>query len=77
MEGVPAKKAGWITRVIYWFVRRQFGTVLEPITMYAHHPHLLRAYAKFELGLQKCRLVPEKLKCLAQLHVAGLVGCPF
>jgi len=77
IEGVPARRAGLLTRVAYWMVRRKLGKMVDPVALYAHHPRLLRTYARFEMGLEGCRAVPAKLKCLAELKVAALVGCPF
>ena len=83
MRGVEPAEAGWLTRLIYWFVRRKFGKLtgqkrlVEPVKIAAHHPRLLKALGQMEGGIEAARTVPLKLKVLASLRAATLVGCPF
>ncbi len=77
IQGVPENKAGLLSRLVYWMARRRLGKVPEPLTLVAHHPWLSRGYGMFELALLKSRLVDARLKELATLKVATLVGCPF
>jgi hypothetical protein len=77
MQGVAENKAGFITRLAYWYARRVFGKVPEPLTVVAHHPWLSRGYAAMELAFRRSRRVDEKLKALASIKTATLVGCPF
>jgi len=83
MKGVEPAEAGWFTRLVYRFVRRKFGKLtgkdrlVEPVKIAAHHPQLLNALSKMEGGLAAARSVPAKLKQLASLKAASLVGCPF
>ena len=83
MKGVEPAEAGWLTRLVYWFVRRKFGRLtgkdrlIEPVKVAAHHPRLLRALGQMEGGLQAARSVPAEPKRLASLQAALLIGCPF
>jgi len=83
MQGIEPAQAGWFTRLIYWFVRRKFRKMtgkehlIEPVKIAAHHPRLLRAMGQMEGGLEAAHSVPIKLKQLASLHTAMLIGCPF
>lgn len=83
MKGVEPEDAGWLTRLVYWLVRRKFGKLtgknrlVEPIKIAAHHPRLMRALGQMESGLEAANTVPIKLKRLASLQAAMLVGCPF
>ena len=83
MKGIEPDQAGWFTRLVYWFVRRKFGKLtgqnrlIEPVKIAAHHPRLLRAMGQMESGLNAARSVPHKLKVLASLQSAMLIGCPF
>jgi hypothetical protein len=43
----------------------------------AHHPRVFWGYLQMEQSQMGSRLVDEKLKGLAELRVATLVGCPF
>src|SRR5690348_16970036 len=53
INGVTKKDAGWLTKALYWFARREFGAVPEPVTVMAHHPKLLIASGRHELAAQK------------------------
>lgn len=83
MKGIEPQEAGWFTRLIYWLVRRKFrkltgkDRLVEPIKIAAHHLRLLRALGQMESGLEAARSVPTRLKRLASLYTAMLVGCPF
>jgi hypothetical protein len=83
MQGVEPAEAGWLTRLVYWFVRRTFckvtGTnrLIAPVKVAAHHPRLLRAIGRMEGGLEAARSVPAELKRLATLEAARRIGCPF
>jgi len=83
MKGVEPAEAGWLTRLVYWFVGRKFGQLtgknrlIEPVKIAAHHPRLLRALGQMESGIEAARTVPTGLKRLASLQAAMLVGCPF
>ena len=83
MKGIEPAAAGLFTRLVYWFVRRKFGKLtgqkrlIEPVKVAAHHPRLLRALGQMEGGLGGARSVPTKLKLLASLKAAMLIGCPF
>ena len=83
MKGVEPGEAGWFIRLVYWLVRRKFGKLtgknrlIEPVKVAAHHPRLLRAMGQMEGGLEAARSLPVKLKLLASLQSAMLIGCPF
>jgi 4-carboxymuconolactone decarboxylase len=83
MKGLEPAEAGWFTRLVYWFVRRKFARLtgkdrlIEPVKVVAHHPRLLRALGQMEGGLEAARSVPTRLKQLASLQAALLIGCPF
>jgi hypothetical protein len=48
-----------------------------PIQVTAHHPKILWGYGQMEQSQMGSKLVDHKLKGLAELRVATLVGCPF
>jgi len=83
MQGLEPAQAGWFTRLVYWFVRRQFGKLtgksrlIEPVKIAAHHPRLLKAMGQMESGLEAATLVPSELRLLVSLKSATLIGCPF
>ena len=77
IEGIAEDKAGLLARLVYWFARRRVGKVPEPLTVYTRHTWLLQGYGAFEFALERSRLVEERLKLLAQIKAATLIGCPF
>ena len=77
IAGVPEERAGLMARLLYRVSRKRLGKVPEPITVVAHHPQLAKGYGMFEWAMGRSRLVSLKLKELAQLKAATLIGCPF
>jgi len=77
IQGVESKEANLFTRFAYWMTRRKIGRVVVPMKITAHHPRLLRAMAQMEMGQQAAHSVDGKLKALAEIKAATLVGCPF
>ena len=77
IEGVPPGRAGLLVRLAYWFSKRMFRKVAEPLAVSAHHPWIFRAYSAYEFALGRARRVNLKLKVLGELKAGALVGCPF
>jgi hypothetical protein len=77
IRGVPKGKAGLFAQVVYRMARRRLGKVPEPMTVVAHHPRFFKGYVAFEWALDRSRLVETRLKALAQVKVATLIGCLF
>jgi AhpD family alkylhydroperoxidase len=77
IDGVPARKAGPLVRVIYRLSRRKFGRALDPTGVYAYAPRLLIGYGMFEQATASEHHVDERLKVLAELKAAALVNCEF
>jgi AhpD family alkylhydroperoxidase len=75
--GLPEKDAGLLGRFAYRFSRRRFGKVPEPVRVTAHHPKVLLGGGAMELALDRSDLVDARLKKLAEMKVALLVGCEF
>jgi hypothetical protein len=64
-------------RAVYSLTRKRLGRVVMPVQVTAHHPKILWGYGQMEQSLSSSKLVDARLKGLAQLRVATLVGCPF
>lgn len=77
IEGLHKDKAGLLGRIAYWMSKRRLGKVVDPLTVMAHHRSILFGYAMFEMSIGRARLVEPRLKELAQIYAATLVGCPF
>jgi len=77
IQGVAPQRASWLVRVVYRIARRMFGQVPEPLTVNAHNPAVFRATVGYEYFLSKAKRAEERLKSLAALKAAAMVGCPF
>jgi hypothetical protein len=80
---VSDREAGWLSRFVFWMARRKLRAlspeprVPGPLRVMAHHPAAMLTYGAFEAGLERCQRVPARLKSLAMIRAATLVGCPF
>lgn len=81
IKGAPSNQGGPIRRLfvglVYWLTRRRLGRVIMPVQVTAHHGKIFWGYLQMEQSQMSSKLVDAKLKGLAQLRVATLVGCPF
>jgi hypothetical protein len=64
-------------RIVYFLTQRRLGRVIMPIQVTAHHPRIFWGYLQMEQSQMGSKLIDAKLKGLAELRVATLVGCPF
>ena len=79
MARIGGRKPGPLLRVAYRMTQRQFGgdRVPEPVEINAHHPLLMNGYGALELAFQRSRKAPARLKVLAEMKAAAMVGCPW
>jgi len=79
MARIEARKAGPLLRLAYRVTQRQFGAdkVPEPVAVNAHHPLLMNGYGGLELAFQRSKKAPERLKLLAEMKAAAMVGCEW
>jgi len=81
ISGAPVGEGGVLhrlfKRVVYSKTKRLLSRVIMPIQVTAHHPKVFRGYIGMERAQMAGNLVDHKLKGLAELRVATLVGCPF
>jgi hypothetical protein len=79
--GAPRNQGGPLRRLfvgtVYFFTRRRLGRIIMPVQVTAHHPKIFWGYIQMEQSQAGGKLVDPKLKGLAELRVATLVGCPF
>jgi len=81
IPGAQTNQGGLFSRLfktlVYSMTRRRLGRVIMPVQVTAHHPKLFWGYLQMEQSQMGSHLVDHKLKGLAELRVATLVGCPF
>jgi AhpD family alkylhydroperoxidase len=64
-------------QAVYDRVQTKYGKLLEPLTVTANHPEVFKAYTSYEGWFGTACRVDPKLKELATLKVAAILGCPF
>ncbi len=72
----PAQ-AGFFVRLFYRLVRRRLGRVPAPMQVKAHNQRSLWAYGMFEYITEGGSVLAPRLKAIANLRTAMLVGCRF
>jgi hypothetical protein len=77
IEGVSDAEAGLVTRGVYRGAKQMLRQVPEPLRIMAHSKPVMWADVMFELALGRAHAVPARLKSLASIKVAALVGCVF
>lgn len=77
LSGLSEQDAPPEVRTVYERVKTNFGTVLEPVSITANHPEIFKAYINYEVSFRAASRMELKLKELAFLKVAALVGCRF
>jgi hypothetical protein len=77
LAGIEPSNANLFTRLVYWMTKRQIGRVVQPLKMTAHSGPLLWGVGQMEYAQTKMHTVDERLKALAEIKVAAMVGCPF
>ncbi|WP_433491916.1 carboxymuconolactone decarboxylase family protein [Nocardia grenadensis] len=75
---VAPENAGLLTRALYWFTKRQFGEVPEPLAVGAHHTGLLVAGGVHEMLAQKAsKKLPANIREIAVYRTAWTIGCSW
>ena len=81
ISGAPANQGGPLRRlfvgIVYSLTKRRLGRVIMPVQVTAHHPKIFWGYVQMEQAQMGSKLIDPRLKGLAELRVATLVGCPF
>jgi AhpD family alkylhydroperoxidase len=72
----PADAPEEVVRV-YDAATARFGKLLDPLVVTAHNLEIFRAMMAFEAGFARAHELDERLKSLALLKAAALIGCPF
>lgn len=77
IQGVSPDTRNPLLRLIFRTVQKRFGRTVEPLQGYARNGAVLAAMMGLELGMERARRLDARLKQLAELRVAALVGCRF
>ncbi|HTY54421.1 MAG TPA: hypothetical protein VMB26_04445 [Candidatus Binataceae bacterium] len=77
IEGVSEERATRSIRALYDKFKQMFGHVIAPYSVMAHRPAILRAAAQMGRAMALSRAIDDKLKTLACIRAAQMIGCPF
>ena len=73
-----ALATGMQARIATFLARRQYGAeIVESVGIYAQNPRLMNWFAAFNRAVEKEDRVPARLRDLAALKAATVVGCEF
>jgi len=77
VEEIANKREGILDRFLAWYSKRTFGIILDPLRVMARNGRVLAAVGVFETIIAKAKSADHKLKELAQIKAATMIGCPF
>jgi alkylhydroperoxidase family enzyme len=77
IRGLERKETSWLIRWMYGMMKRRFGKVLTPYTVWAYRPATTLTLSVFMQTADASKVVEPSLKSLVSLRAAQLIGCPF
>ena len=77
IEGLTDADAGFLTRQVFAAAARQAGAVPAPLRIMAKSGGTLWGAALLEVAMDRAAAVPARLKTLACLKAASMIGCVF
>lgn len=75
IEKVESERASVFSRILFWVARRRMGRVSETWKVTAHVPRIQLGRGIFELLLDSSHRVPHRLRRLADVKTAMVIGC--
>jgi alkylhydroperoxidase family enzyme len=87
IDGIAPQEAGPVVKLVYRFMRRGMkkmtgreaahGSGIEPVEVWAHRPRMMSGMGKFQQAVRRGRSVDERIKFLAELKGAQMIGCEY
>ncbi len=77
IDGLSDEEVGFITRRVFGVAGTQLGGVPDPLRIMARSGSTMWASGLFQLVFDRAHSVEPKLKILACLKAASLIGCVF
>jgi hypothetical protein len=77
INGVQDDEAGFVTRRVFGVAAKQLGAVPDPLRVMAKSGGVMWACGTFQMCLDRAKSLEPKLKELASLKAASMVGCVF
>jgi AhpD family alkylhydroperoxidase len=64
-------------RITEWFIRRQFGAMLDPVRATAHNMPVTRAFGALEQRAARWSALEVNIRDLADMAAAAKIGCSW
>jgi hypothetical protein len=77
LKGIDADSPPELVRPIFDRSRQRYGRVISPSLLMAHRPEILLAAAGLGGAIDGSRVVEPRLKVIASVRAAQMIGCPF
>lgn len=77
IEGIQDKEASFLQRIVFRIAAKQGRAVPAPLRIMAKSGGTMWGAGGFEMGFDRAKSVPPKLKTLACLKAASMIGCLF
>lgn len=77
LNGIDPHNAPESVQPVFEGSRAFFGRVITPALVMAHRPEVLLAHATLGLAISASTVVEGRLKTLASVRAAQMIGCPF
>jgi len=77
IRGLERSEPTWSMRALYSLLKRQFGKVLTPYTVWAHRPAITIALTGLMAAVEYSKALDPVVKSLVSIRTAQMIGCPF
>jgi len=77
IKGVSLEEAAPNVQRLYRKLTEVLGRVTIPLTAFAHCPEIAETYSALGAALTRAPGVEARLKTLACVRAAQIIGCPF
>ncbi len=77
IEGVRDEEAGFLTKRVFSAAAKQVGAVPDPLRIMAKSRATMWGAGLLQISLDRGQTVPARLKTLACLKAASMIGCVF
>jgi AhpD family alkylhydroperoxidase len=78
LPAVTPDRAGLLVKLAYWYAKRRFGEVPEPLAVTANHRKLFFASAVHEYAVERAaKVLPATVRDVAVYRVAWTIGCSW
>jgi hypothetical protein len=64
-------------RIAEWFIKRQFGAMLDPVRATGHNMPVTRTFGALEQRADKWNTLDLKIRDLADMAAAAKIGCSW